>query len=266
MRNPYRETSIIIMAVNGLETLTRPCIESVLATTADTPAELVLIDNGSTDGAGAYFRSVQARCGSARVKVHSFPQNLGCTPGRAKGMELATRDFMLFLDNDTLATRPGWLLDLQRPMLEDPTIGVVGQTGYYAFIYNRHVTAFFPCPAQAGPCDVVQGYCMMFRAEPHRQGLVKLDPNYGKLWHEESDLCMQFRSVGYRTVFLDAGILHLVNRTIRVECGTENDLKQAWAERTAYFSNKWFGRTTCGAPGVLAPHALPATHALAERK
>jgi len=240
----YSASSIIILAVNQLENLTRPCIESILSTSQGTPLELVLIDNGSTDGTAQYFGDVAQRLGPERVKVHSFPHNMGVTPGRIKGMELATREFIVFLDNDTIATRADWLAELQKP-LKDSHLGVTGQTGYYVFVLNDRLTMFFKCPASAGECDVVQGYCMMFRATPFREGRVALDPNYGKLWHEESDLCLQFKQLGYRIAYTDVGVQHKVNSTINVTCGTRDELIQSYVERTAYFSHKWLERGLC---------------------
>jgi len=245
MKTDYQEVSIIILAVNQLENLTKPCIESVLSTSRETPAELVLIDNGSTDGTSQYFHQLAQRLGPEWVKVHSFPQNVGIAAGRIKGVELATRDFIAFLDNDIIATRPGWLSDLQKPLLKNPYLGVAGQTGYYVIVLNERWTIFFKCPTSQGECDVVQGYCMMFRAQPYRKGFVALDPNYGKLWHDESDLCMQFKQIGYSTAYMDVGIHHKVNSTIRVSCGTEDELVRRYIEKTAYFSRKWFNYGLC---------------------
>ncbi len=238
-------TSIVLLAVNQLENLTRPCIESVLKTCHGTAIEWILVDNGSTDGTREYFEWLARHQPAQSVKVHSFRENVGIARGRLKGLELATGDFILFLDNDTRATRPGWLRELQSTLLENPTIGAIGQTGYYVFILDERWTIFCKCPTTRGECDVVQGYCMLFRAEPYRQGLVKLDPGYGKLWHDESDLCMQLKQAGYQVWHQEVGIQHQVNGTIRVSCGTEEQLVQDYIERTGYFSKKWFSSGIC---------------------
>lgn len=246
MNSQYQETSIIVLALNQLHNLTRPCLESILDTCQATPFELVLVDNGSTDGTTAYFQQLAERLGPERVKVHSFAENVGIVAGRIKGMELASREFVLFLDNDTLATQPGWLGALQQPLHRDSSLAVVGQTGYHVIILSKEWTLFVRCPSEQGRCDVVQGYCMMFRARPYREGLVALDPDYGMLWHDESDLCMQFRELGLGALYMDAGIDHRANSTIRASCGTEEDLIRAYADRTGYFSKKWFGRSRRG--------------------
>ncbi|WP_418668141.1 glycosyltransferase family 2 protein [Allofournierella sp.] len=75
-----------------------PCLESVASQTW--PAlEAVVINNGSTDGAGAgcdAFASTDPRFSVLHGK------NLGSTGGRAKGLAAAKGEYVLFVDGDDL--------------------------------------------------------------------------------------------------------------------------------------------------------------------
>src|SRR5262249_10445401 len=71
--------SILVLCCNQLE-YTRLCLESVLRHTRP-PYELVLVDNGSTDGTPNYFRAIAARPGPARVAVIRNETNRGFPAG-----------------------------------------------------------------------------------------------------------------------------------------------------------------------------------------
>src|SRR5207247_320361 len=59
--------SVVVLCCNEVE-YTRLCLESVLRHTRQ-PFELVLVDNGSTDGTPDYLQDVVGRPGPARVRV-----------------------------------------------------------------------------------------------------------------------------------------------------------------------------------------------------
>ena len=117
-------TSILILNYNGKEHLQR-CLLSIQETTSQ-PYELIVIDNGSTDGSPEYLRTVDAR----RLTVVENPENIGCPPARAQGMALAHGDYVVLLDNDAWVT-PGWLDRLIGHCENDPAIGLLGPSTNY---------------------------------------------------------------------------------------------------------------------------------------
>ena len=76
--------SIVVLCCNELE-YTRLCLKSVLRRTRP-PYELVLIDNGSTDGTPAYLEEVRSRPGPARVEVVRNETNAGFPAGCNQGL------------------------------------------------------------------------------------------------------------------------------------------------------------------------------------
>jgi GT2 family glycosyltransferase len=94
--------SIVIVNWNN-KNLTRNCIESIFASSGDKfksgEYELIVIDNGSSDGSREYLRSIK-EC----IKVIYNDSNIGYSPACNQGMKLASGKYVLLLGNDTLIT------------------------------------------------------------------------------------------------------------------------------------------------------------------
>jgi GT2 family glycosyltransferase/glycosyltransferase involved in cell wall biosynthesis len=87
--------SVIVVNWNGREHL-EPCLSSLLASRyPEDRLEIVLVDNGSTDGS---LDLVRARF--PRVRPVALPENRGFTGGNVAGVEAATGDVLVFLNND----------------------------------------------------------------------------------------------------------------------------------------------------------------------
>ena len=117
---------IIILNLNKKEDILK-CLESVFKLDYS-PYEVVVVDNGSTDG------SVEA-ISKAFPNVHLIrnANNLGVAGGRNLGIEHANNNFqykyLFFLDNDTLVEK-GSLSELIKAMQKDKRIGLVTPKSY----------------------------------------------------------------------------------------------------------------------------------------
>ena len=100
--------TVIVLVYNAGDYL-GPCLESISRQTM-TDFELLLVDNGSTDGSGEAcdaFALAEPRC---RV-IHQ--ENLGIIGGRGAGVRAARGEYLAFVDSDDLLHRPaGGLLPL----------------------------------------------------------------------------------------------------------------------------------------------------------
>src|SRR5215472_561278 len=86
--------SVIIPAYNHARFLT-PAIESVLSQTME-PSEIVVVDDGSTDETSSVLGTFGRQIRVVRQK------NQGVAAARNRGAELATGEYLAFLDADDL--------------------------------------------------------------------------------------------------------------------------------------------------------------------
>ena len=74
------------------------------------PREVIVIDNGTTDGTGIDLAGVQY-VAPVRVTVVDKAQNLGFPAAINQGLNVARGDYLVLLNNDSVAT-DGWLNQL----------------------------------------------------------------------------------------------------------------------------------------------------------
>jgi hypothetical protein len=97
--------SIIVPCFNQIE-FTRHCLRALVRHTRGA-WELVVIDNGSTDGTGAYLAGVQDAAG-VPVTVISNGRNIGFPAAINQGLQVAQGRYLVLLNNDAVVT-DGWL-------------------------------------------------------------------------------------------------------------------------------------------------------------
>lgn len=114
------EVSVVVLNYNGTEYL-EECFRSLEA--LDYPSdklELMMVDNGSTDGSVDYVRAA-----FPRVLVLQNKRNLGFAKANNQGAQRAKGEYVAFLNNDARADA-NWLKELVKGMLKDEEIACVG--------------------------------------------------------------------------------------------------------------------------------------------
>jgi GT2 family glycosyltransferase len=115
-----RETvrvSIIIVNWNGLQHLD-PCLRS-LARQTYRDFEVIVVDNGSTDGSVAFLTAAHPW-----VRLVTLPENRGFAGGNNAGYRVAGGEYLVTLNNDTEAD-PEWLAELVAAADGTPAAGMV---------------------------------------------------------------------------------------------------------------------------------------------
>lgn len=110
--------SISILAYNRIDK-TRKCVDSVLKYVQGYDYELILVDNGSTDGTLDYFKSIK----HPRKKIIHITKNLGHTYGMHQCIRYMRGQYVTILANDTYVTK-GWIENILKCVLSDKRIGV----------------------------------------------------------------------------------------------------------------------------------------------
>ncbi|MFH0921106.1 MAG: glycosyltransferase [Fibrobacterota bacterium] len=211
------KTSIVMLTFNQLS-YTRQCLESI-RTNTDTPFELILVDNGSTDGTPEWLLS-EEKAGHIQ-KVILNGKNLGVAAGWNIGMRVATGDYLLILNNDVLAA-DSWLRNLLRCAESRPDIGMAGPMSNsisglqlesrvpYTSVPEFHDFAREYMEKNAGnwwELFRIAGFCLLFKREVYEK-VGDFDERFGKGNFEDDDYCIRVRRAGYRILVAGDSFLH----------------------------------------------------------
>lgn len=114
--------SIIIVNWNGGEVFLN-CLKSIAK--LDYPNfEVIIVDNGSTDGSLDYISVLKNTKGFRGSKIIENNSNLGFAKACNQGFEKSKGEYILLLNNDT-RVNPDFLTVLVNRMQEDSSIGVI---------------------------------------------------------------------------------------------------------------------------------------------
>ncbi len=112
------EISVVILTCNQRD-LTLRCLQSLSLLISRPDCEIIIVDNGSTDGTQD---AVKSRC--PEIRYQRFNTNRGVAAGRNTGLRLASGRNLMILDNDTVASADA-ILALSAILDNDRTIGLV---------------------------------------------------------------------------------------------------------------------------------------------
>lgn len=192
-----QKTSIIIPTFNGKDLL-KDCIYSIKLHTKE-PYEIIVVDNGSSDG------TVDI-CRQEGITFISLASNVGFPAACNKGLKIATGDTILLLNNDVIVTR-NWLQNMLNCLNSDTNIGIVGPLTNYASgkqQIDMPYTSLEEMSSQLNEPDAkkwlqverIVGMCFLFKRElMDRIGL--LDERYSPGHFEDDDYCHRARNAGY---------------------------------------------------------------------
>ncbi|HLN32178.1 MAG TPA: FkbM family methyltransferase [Gemmataceae bacterium] len=237
----YGLTSIIILAHDQLA-YTRLCIDSIRHYT-DEPYELILVDNGSTDGTAEYFRSLKG------AKVISNPDNRGFPAAVNQGIQIASGRQILLLNNDTLLTT-GWLRRLLRALHSDAKIGLVGPCSNFVGSEQQVSVTYQDLIGLDGfawdwgkannqglsETNRLIGFCLLIRREViDTIGL--FDEQFGVGSYEDDDYCRRAAQAGFKAMIAqDAFVHHFGGRTF---VGAGVDFRELMQRNERLYRDKW---------------------------
>jgi GT2 family glycosyltransferase/tetratricopeptide (TPR) repeat protein/2-polyprenyl-3-methyl-5-hydroxy-6-metoxy-1,4-benzoquinol methylase len=237
----YGLTSIIVVTHNQLH-YTRQCLESLRFRT-DEPFELIVVDNGSTDGSVDYLRA------QPEITLISNPDNRGFPAAANQGMQYARGQQVLLLNNDTILTT-GWLRRMLDALHSDPKIGMVGPLSNsvsgpqeiavsYSDLASLDGFAWEQGRQHAGEyvdLERLVGFCLLIRREVV-DTIGVLDERFGVGNFEDDDYCRRAQHAGYRTVVAcDSFVHHFGSRTF---FASGLDFGGILRENEQKFRDKW---------------------------
>ena len=235
-------TSIIILTYNKLD-YTQLCIDSIRKFTNPEDYELIIVDNHSTDGTVDWLKKQDD------LKVIYNAANVGFPKGCNQGIEAASGDNILLLNNDVVVTF-NWLSNLNRALYSDDTVGAVGAVTNNCSNYQQIKVSYktieemldFSRQYNKSNSQLWEqklklvGFCMLIkRTVVDKIGL--LDEIFTPGNFEDDDYSYRIIAAGYKLLLCkDTFIHHFGSTSFKENESAYNDLLQV---NRMKFKEKW---------------------------
>ena len=223
--------SVVIPLFNQLS-YTKICLES-LRTAGGVESEIIVIDNGSTDGTEEYLASLPG------LSVVRNPENLGCAAAWNQGVRASHGDWVVILNNDVIVS-PGWLEGLLE-FAEEKGMDIVSpaiREGEYNYDIGEYGSGFVRRMGDVSRAGVADGICFMVRRRVfERIGL--FDENFRIGQFEDADFFLRARRAGFRLGTTGASFIHHFGSVTQDAVRRGGVLRPYEEENRAYFRRKW---------------------------
>ncbi len=249
------DLAVIIVSFNSARWLV-PCLSSVYAHAGSAKLDVIVVDNGSTDGSAELVEREFAEVLVIRN------ENRGFAHANNRGFEATRAPFVLFLNPDA-EIRNGYLGDMIEVLRSRPSVGLIGcrqvvpdgtvyptirrfQTPQRTLLEGLGSERFpIRAPwmgereldpaayARETACDWVSGSFMLARSEAVREAGL-MDERYF-LYCEEPDLCKSLKAAGWEVRYVpDMTILHYWGKD---GANARLSAQQAYARRQYLFKH-----------------------------
>ena len=226
------DITVGIVACNYIDDVKR-LLDSVIRNAGDRELEVLIVDNGSTDGTGEWLQEVSRD--DDRIRVIHTDHTLG--EGAAKNIVLKQSRGNTVVLVDTSTEISGDLFGPIERILEDDSIGVVGPFG----LRTDDLHHFHEGEGESGDMDAMQAYCFAFRRSRLRDVSVMRE-SFRFYRNLDLDYSFHFKDKGYR-IFADTNLpvtLHEHRVWSDLAEGERDDLSKKNYRR---FLDKWGHRT-----------------------
>lgn len=256
------DLSIVIVNYNTREPLRR-CLESIQARSGDLEVEIVVVDNASKDGSAEMVRQI-----APKAIVIEPGHNTWFTGGNNLGMKVASGDYLLFLNPDTVV-QPGMLPQLVGYLSGHPDVGAA--TCQMRFPNGG---LQYTCSRVPGYLDLLLGYTFLGVVFPfwrdkrrrvmwydgwHRNETRAIEIAPGscimaslkvihqingfdeslRLYFTDDDLCRRILATGKQIHFVSDAILHHEEHASTIQ--VQRLAQQIYFDDLLQYSRKYYG-------------------------
>ncbi len=240
----------VVIPVHNQYGITRRCLAAIAYAPTRIPLEIVVVDDGSSDGTA---EALAADAPGVRVIRHDFARgfNQACCSGAAA----ARAPFLVLLNNDTEPCA-AWLEELLDPFERWSDTGMVGAQLLYPdgslqeaggivwgngepWNYGRGGNPHDPRVAYARQVDYVSAAALAIRLDLWK-GIGGFSPEFSPAYYEDTDLAFKVRQAGHTVRYAPlARVIHHEG----LSCGTDTEattgLKRFQAVHGPVFQQKW---------------------------
>lgn len=180
--------SIVIPTYNHCDDLLKPCIESIFKYTNMRDVELIVSANGCKDNTKEYLEKLSDKFREIgfeeNLKIVWHDEPLGYSKATNVGIQKATTDYIVLLNNDTVLLhqyKDLWLDKLVAPFIKNVNCGI---------------SCVIKGPSEPAGKDFAIFFCVMV----HRKVFNKiglLNEEYGVGGGEDTEFCIEAERVGF---------------------------------------------------------------------
>lgn len=244
-----KKVTIVILTWNGLA-YTKRCLETLRGQTDFQGYEVIVVDNGSTDGSVEYLKCIPW------IRLIQNNSNQGFAKANNQAIELSdnTSDVVL-LNNDTEILQRDWLAKLQKAAYTSPAIGIVGARLKRPDGMLLHAGTYMPIETFWGQqIGSLEKDLNQYNLDAEVEGVVfacvyikrsvlnevgPLDEDYFS-YFEDTDYCLRAKRHGFKVICCGSvTVLHHENTSSKINRVSHNKLF-ATSQRT--FRKKWRGK------------------------
>lgn len=249
------KVSVIIPNCNHLKDI-KKCISSITKKSTYDNYEIIIIDNNSyKKEIFDYYEEIQK---DSRIKVIKYEGEFNYAKINNFGVEQATGDYLILLNNDTEVISESWIEELLMYAQRDD-VAVVGAKLYYPDDTIQHAGIVIGLGADraaghihygvdkdnvgymgklyyAQNVSAVTGACMMVKTSIYKE-IGGLDEEFTVAFNDV-DFCLQAREKGYLNIFTPyCEMYHYESRSRGMEDTSEK--KDRFKKEVNLFRNKW---------------------------
>lgn len=204
--------SVVVPVYNGAGLIER-CLDALAHQTGVQPDayEIIVVDDGSTDGTAAQVRAWIERHPQRRCRLIEQP-NGGPAVARNHGAQVAQADLLLFTDADC-APVPHWMRALLTPFAEPTVMGAKGtylteQSGIVPRFVQAEYEDRYRRMARRATIDFIDTYSAAYRRTLFLEN-GGFDPRFRGSC-EDQEFSFRLAAKGYRLVFVpEAQVIHI---------------------------------------------------------
>ncbi len=232
------DLSIIILNYNNKNIIFKS-IDSLIKFNELYNYEIIVVDNGSTDGS---YKLLEKKYKN-KIKLIKNNKN-GCSSGRNLGVEISTKNNIMFLDSDQWVVSKYWLQPYETIIKKYPDYGLIG---WAAGFFNKkgyafHVVDSFEyryLPPNMLCCNDISylGSGGMLMTKDTFIKIGGFDEKYDPTCYEDTDLSLKVRNIRKEIYYCQyLGLVHLPHQTTKSGSKTHTQILN---EKKIYFKDKW---------------------------